>query len=76
MPNKPQTPLHMSGVVQMYADIGQELAAGGRAYFVYPLVEESTSEIMASVKVSHLSPFRACNQADRCKVCYTPFAHA
>lgn len=38
--------------MQMYADIRQELDAGGRAYFVYPLVEESTSEMMASVKVS------------------------
>ena len=37
--------------MQMYADIRKELAEGGRAYFVYPLVEESLSEVMASVKV-------------------------
>lgn len=69
----------MWGVVQMYTDIRKELAEGGRAYFVYPLVEESTSEIMASVKVTQPSQYsgsRACNQAKHCKVYRMPLAHA
>lgn len=66
----------MWGVVQMYTDIRKELAEGGRAYFVYPLVEESTSEIMASVKVTQPSQYfgsRAGNQAKPRKVYRMPF---
>lgn len=39
-------------VQRMYADTNGELDSGGRVYIVYPLIEESTSERMATVKAA------------------------
>ena len=38
--------------MQMYKTIRKELAEGGRTYIICPLVEESSSEIMADVKAA------------------------
>ncbi len=36
----------------MYSAIRKELEAGGRAYIICPLVDESSSEIMAGIKAA------------------------
>ena len=38
--------------MQMYSAIRKELEAGGRAYIICPLVDESSSEIMAGIKAA------------------------
>ncbi len=38
----------------MYAAIRKELEEGGRAYIICPLVDESSSEIMAGIKAAEL----------------------
>lgn len=39
-------------LMQMYRAIRKELEAGGRAYIICPLVDESSSEIMAGIKAA------------------------
>ncbi len=41
-----------SNLTQMYSAIRKELEAGGRAYIICPLVDESSSEIMAGIKAA------------------------
>lgn len=50
-------------MVQMYATIRGELAEGGRTFIICPLVDESSSEIMAGVKAAE-EEHKSLQQAD------------